>query len=112
MDKAIYWYKQQRQLYDNELLSSRSLSEIGAINIFHLKDYKTGLSLCGQYLDEYPNSRTIWEIYSNIAICHEKLGDIDAAKEAIRIAHDNAPSDLIRADIIKSIKRLEEGGAK
>ncbi|MHC4474458.1 MAG: tetratricopeptide repeat protein [Planctomycetota bacterium] len=111
-DKAIYWYRQQRKLYPDASYSSLALFDMGSTYVHKLKDYAKGAEVCQEYVNEYPDGWRIWGSLSNLARCHEHLGNTQEAIEVLRQAHEKAKTEGLRKSALERIQVLEKGGTQ
>jgi len=111
-DKAIYWFEQQRNLYPEDAYSQIALFHIESLYVHDLQDYQKGAEVCQQYIKEYPEGWRTWGSLSNLALCHEKLGNKEEAIRVLRQAYEKAETEGLRTSTMERIIRLEEGGAK
>ncbi|MHC4156359.1 MAG: tetratricopeptide repeat protein, partial [Planctomycetota bacterium] len=111
-DKAIYWYQQQRKLYPEDSYSGMALFDMGCIYTHKLKDYEKGAEVCQQYVDERPGGIDEWGCLSNLARCHEHLGNTEKAIEVLWEAHEKGKTKGLRKAALERIERLTEGGAQ
>jgi len=110
--KAIYWFQQQIELYPDDEYNPGTLFHMGVTYVHKLQDYEKGAEIFQRYVEEYPDRVDLWGSLSNLALCYEKLGDIEEAKRILWQAYDKATTEGLRTSIMKRINRLEEGGTK
>jgi tetratricopeptide (TPR) repeat protein len=74
-------------------------------SLFDAEEYEAALAAFGESLDAFPHSRTIF----NIALCHEKLGDV-AAAVAMYQRYVDWPAEVPNRDEVRAkvaeLKRL------
>ncbi|HUT29075.1 MAG TPA: tetratricopeptide repeat protein [Sedimentisphaerales bacterium] len=111
-DKAIYWYEQQMQLYPEDSYAGMALFDMCCLYTHTLKDYPRGARLCQQYVDERPGGIDEWGCLSNLARCHEHLGNTEKAIEVLSLAYEKAKTSGLRKAALRRIEELTEGGVK
>ena len=105
-DKAVYWFQQQRQLYPDGLASERALFYIGAVYCEKLGDYETAAGSFEQYIEEYPEGEKLWASLSNLAMCHEKLGNTAEALTVLEEALEKSPNENLAESVRERISNL------
>ena len=110
--RAIEWFRRQLELYPDDEYNPGTLFHMGVVYVHELEDYESGAEIFKQYVEKYPHRVDYGASLSNLALCHEKLGNKEEAIRVLREAYDIAATEGLRRSIVKRISRLEEGGTK
>ncbi len=115
--EALYWLKQQRELYSEKQLAQWALFEQGAVYRLDLKDYEKAAEVFQQYISEYPDDEHTWPSYYGLAKCYENTGNKAQAITVLQEANERLSTatyaDQIRYEYLREeLRQLQEGGGQ
>jgi len=106
--QAVYWFEQQRKLYSDESLSERALFFQGIVYLFNMDEYQKSSEIFQEYAQLYPETENAPLALSNLAMCHEKMGDKTQAITLLENALLLYPGNIFAKDITDKLVELQE----
>ncbi len=110
-EKALYWLDYQVKFHPKKL-GQNALFNQCVIYTHNIQEYNKGIEVCGQCVRDYPEGQRLWGCLSNLALCYERIGNIEKAKETLQKAYKVSSSENLRNHVSERISRLEAGGAQ
>ncbi len=110
-EKALYWLDYQVKFYPKKLGQNVLFNQC-VIYTHNIQEYNKGIEVCGQCVRDYPKGQRLWGCLSNLALCYERIGNIEKAKETLQKAYEVSSSENLRNHVSERISRLEAGGAQ
>ncbi len=107
-DQSVYWFEQQRNLYSNDSLSQHALFFQGIVYLFNMNKYSEAADIFVEYVELYPETENAPLAFSNLATCHEKMGDKSMAIALLQVALSVYPDTIFAKDIIDKLRELQE----
>jgi TolA-binding protein len=106
--QAVSWFEQQRKKYSNESLMRHALFFQGIVYLFNMNKYPEAADIFLEYVELYPETENAPLALSNLATCHEKMGDEAMAIALLQAALDTYPDTFFAKDITNKLRELQE----
>jgi tetratricopeptide (TPR) repeat protein len=108
---AVYWFGRQMELYP-QFLPQRTLLQMATTYSNGMGDFAKGAGLLEQYIENYPESGSMWTALVNLAFCYEMLGDKPKAEAVLEQALDVSRNENLASYIRNRINGLQEGAGQ
>lgn len=108
-ERAVYWYKQQRKLYDDRLMASRSTFDLGVTYARMIKDDAKAVEVFENYLKCNPSRSGTGVIPIFLATCYDNLGKKTEAIAVLNRALENCIYKSYAIRYRELLKKIEAG---